>query len=346
MSRKKVYIGLDAHSKNCFFVVMDVRGRVGLRHQVKTSESTLVDFLRSVHGHRSLVYEEGMLSQWLYVLLKDEVEQLVVCKAPGHDGPKNDFKDAQEIADLLRTNRIKPVFHSADKIMELRTVISSYEDLRQDIVRTKNRYSALFRQSAIIVTGDKAYRDHDRIEELPTASQRFVAQPLFERLTLMQMQKEEFHKKFEENRQRYKAIRLIMSIPGFGIVRANQVVAIIVTPYRFATKYNFSAYSKLIKHEQTSDGNSYGKKTPKGQNQLKEIIRGATQTVLMCKESNAFRRGYDKRLAEGLSTKAAEKWARRAVAATVLGVWKSGRKYNDKHREATLRDTKSKQSVN
>ncbi|RLE44790.1 hypothetical protein DRJ25_06370, partial [Candidatus Woesearchaeota archaeon] len=92
-----------------------------------------------------------MVSQWLYMLLKDEVDHLVVCDAKFNkrSGPKNDKIDATELADLLRVNRLKPVFHTDDAMAELRTLMSGYYDLMQEIVRTKNRYSALYRQSAI-----------------------------------------------------------------------------------------------------------------------------------------------------------------------------------------------------
>ena len=74
------YIGMDAHSKTCFFVVIDKRGKVLIKKRVNTNEADILSFVRSVKGKKKLAFEEGVLSQWLYVLLKDEVDELLVCK--------------------------------------------------------------------------------------------------------------------------------------------------------------------------------------------------------------------------------------------------------------------------
>ena len=90
------FIGLDAHSKTCFFVVLSKTGRVTERRRVTTNEGEILRFVRAVNGPKKLAFEEGVLSHWLYLLLKDEVDELVVCQPMEHDGPKNDERDAGE----------------------------------------------------------------------------------------------------------------------------------------------------------------------------------------------------------------------------------------------------------
>ena len=105
------FIGLDAHSKTCFFVVLSKKGKVLKKARVRTSEADILGFVRSVKGQKKLAFEEGVISQWLFLLLKEEVEELVVCQPTERGGPKNDELDAGEIADLLRVGRLKSVFH-------------------------------------------------------------------------------------------------------------------------------------------------------------------------------------------------------------------------------------------
>ena len=100
-------IGMDAHSKTCFFVVMNQRGKILKKMRVKTNEAEIVAFVRSVKGKKKLAFEEGVITHWLYLLLKDEVEELVICQPQEREGPKNDELDAGEIADLLRVGRLK-----------------------------------------------------------------------------------------------------------------------------------------------------------------------------------------------------------------------------------------------
>lgn len=333
------YIGLDAHSRECFFVVLSESGKTLRRAKVATTERDLLSFVRSVKGRKKLVFEEGVVSQWLYLLLKDEVEELVVCQPQEHRGAKTDKIDAGEIADLLRVNRLKTVFHSDDELMDLRALVSGHSDLIDEIVRAKNRYRALFRQSAIRTAGNILYKSPEAIGQLPTESLRYVACPLFERISLLEEQKRGYEERFEANVRKYKPIRLIKTIPGFGSVRSNQVAGIMVTPYRFPDKYHFFSYSLLVKHDQVSGGKVYGRKRAYGQTVLKDVFKSAVFGAI--KSDNAFRRKHDEMLSNGSDVWAARNAVARMLAATVLGVWKSGKKYNDKHREVTRRRNQS-----
>ena len=126
-----------------------------------------------------------------------------------------------------------------------------------------------------------------------------------------------------------------MTIPGIGPVRANQIVAIMVTPFRFPDKYNFFSYAKLTKHNRMSDGKQYGKRQGNGQPLLKGIFK---MSVFGAKKSNtAFRRKYEDMRAAGADDRAARNAVAKKIAATVLAVWKTGKDYDDKYMEVTQR---------
>jgi transposase len=335
-------IGMDAHSRHSYFVDMNRKGQVLHRKRVDTSEAEILGFVRSLEGTKALTFEESTLSQWLYLLLKDEVDELVVANPAAITrcgAAKTDFIDATELADLLRVGRLKGVFHTDDDRMELRALISGYNDLVQEIVRTKNRLKALFARSALASRGTGIYTDEARIRELPSLARREVAKTLFDQLKLLESQRREVYwERFRKNRRRFSEIRLLCTIPAFGIVRSNQVVGIIVTPERFSDKYHFFSYAKLVRHKQGSDGKQYGNKQGHGQVQLKSIFKSATISAL--RGDNAFRRKYDQMRTAGTPDKAARNSVARALAATVLGVWKTGKKYNDHYREVKQRQNR------
>lgn len=337
------YIGIDAHSRTCFFAVLGKNGKVLKTMRVNTCEKEILAFIRSVKGYKKVAFEEGAISQWLYVLLKDEVNELTVCQLSGQKGAKTDRIDAIEIADLLRINRLKVVFHNDSEFINLRAVISGYDDLVQELVRTKNRYKALFRQVAIIEDGCSFYKSPETIGQLRTDSQAYVAIKLFEQMELLERQKSEFMELFESNARKYKSIKLLTSIPGIGAVRANQLVAIVVTPYRFPTKYKFFAYAMLTKHLRRSDGNTYGKRLASNQRTLKGIFKSAIKDAL--RSENSFQRKYDEMIKKGSDHRCAQNAACKMLAAIVLGVMKSGKKYNDKQWEVTRRRNKTCHSV-
>lgn len=336
--KTRYWIGLDAHSRNCFFVVIDDAGKIVRREQVVTTEREVLRVVRAVPGKKRLAVEETELAQWLYVLLHDEVEELVICNAAHNGkqaGPKTDFLDAAELADLLRVGRLRPVFHDAGPLMELRTLVSGYQDLVQDMVRSKNRYKALYRMSALPTSGSAFYDDSKKLKLLPTTAQRFVAAPLQAQIKRFEECQQEYQRRFEANARRYKPIDLVSSVPGFGPVRSNEVVAIVVDPHRFADKYKFFSYSMLVSHRQMSDGRQYGSVHAHGRSQLKSIFKSAALSTLQ--SDNAFRRKYDRMIAAGSSDKAARCAVARSLAATVLGVWKSGKKYDDNYQEEQSR---------
>ncbi|MBK8200775.1 MAG: hypothetical protein IPK68_00095 [Bdellovibrionales bacterium] len=75
----KYYIGLDAHSTTSTFAVVDENGQCVLRETVKTSEQSLVHVINRIHGERHMTFEESTISQWLYIQLKDKVDNLLIC---------------------------------------------------------------------------------------------------------------------------------------------------------------------------------------------------------------------------------------------------------------------------
>lgn len=332
------YIGLDAHSRNCFFVILSKSGKLLEKVRIVTAEMELLNYVRSIKGRKKLILEESSISQWIYILLKDEVDELIICQPVASSGPKTDWIDATELADSLRINKFKEVFHSDTALMELRSLVSGYQDLQQEIVRTKNRYSALFRQCAISIKKSKMYHFDEAIPCLSTENMRYVAASLGERLILLQKQKAGFVELFERNVLHYKEIRLLTTIPGIAATRANQIAAIVVTPYRFSSKYKFYAYSMLVKHNRISDGKSYGKRSPHGQSTLKKIFKASAHSALMGQSS--FRRHYEMLKAQGKDEKASRNSVSRLIAATTLGIWKSGKKYDDKYMEVIRRRNK------
>ena len=336
------FIGMDAHSKTCFFIVMNKRGKVVAKERVETNESNILSFVRSVKGPKKLAYEEGVLSQWLFILLNHEVEELVVCQPSEHKGPKTDEIDAAEIADLLRVGRLKTVFHADNELINLRTLVSGYEDLTRVLCQEKNRLKALFRHVAIPTKGAKIYSSTEMAWQLPTDTQQYVACTLYEQIDLLEEQRRGYQERFDSNAKRFKEIKRLMSIPGIGPVRANQIVAIMVTPFRFEDKYHLFSYAKLTGHTKLSDGKKYGKKPAQGSPLLKEVFKSA---VLGATKSNtAFKRKYDEMRAAGSDDRAARNAVAKKIAATVLAVWKTGKNYNDKHMEVTQRRNKKSHS--
>jgi len=81
-------------------------------------------------GERWVTCEEGTCAGWLYDLRHPHVAQLIVCNpwknALLKYGNKSDQIDARKLAELLRGNHLKPVYHGENGVRTLRELARSY----------------------------------------------------------------------------------------------------------------------------------------------------------------------------------------------------------------------------
>jgi transposase len=151
MNQEK-YIGMDVHQATISVAVMDAGGKLIMECLLETKASTIVEFIQGLQGTLSLTFEEGTSAAWLHDLLKPHVSRLVVCdprkNALLKDGSKSDRIDARKLAELLRTNQLKPVYHEEHGIRGLKELGRSYLTITKDVTRVMNRIKALYRSWA------------------------------------------------------------------------------------------------------------------------------------------------------------------------------------------------------
>src|SRR6266516_7091466 len=72
------YIGMDTHSQTCTLRALTPSGKEVTRQVVETNGAALVQAIRSIPGTKHVCIEEGTQSAWIYELLKNEVDEIVV----------------------------------------------------------------------------------------------------------------------------------------------------------------------------------------------------------------------------------------------------------------------------
>jgi transposase len=117
-----------------------------------------------------VTFEEGIWSAWRYDLLHSHVDKLVVCNPRKNallkDGNKSDRIDARKLADLLRGNQLKPVYHRETAVRMLRELSRSYLTIVKDLSRVMNRLKAVYRSWAIPCAGRDVYYARHRAQWL------------------------------------------------------------------------------------------------------------------------------------------------------------------------------------
>src|ERR1017187_3261536 len=124
------YIGLDVHQATISVAVMDPMGKVVMESILETKAATILGFFAALRGTLSVTFEEGTCAAWLYDLLKPHVAKLLVCNPRKNallkDGNKSDRIDARKLAELLRGDQLKPVYHGETGVRMLRELARSY----------------------------------------------------------------------------------------------------------------------------------------------------------------------------------------------------------------------------
>lgn len=344
----KYYIGLDAHAASSTAVVVDEFGKVVLKEQFKTTEGNLTRFLDGISGKKILTFEETHLAQWLYVLLKDQVDELIVCNPvfiAAKPGAKTDLRDAIHLAQELRTGHLVPVYHDESHWIELRTLVYGYLALVGEIIRAKNRVKAVFRSEAIDTSASNFYETiRDDLPKLSHASAKFVAENLYWQIESLEKRKSEYREVLRRNSKKYKPIRNLMTIPGIDLIRASVITAVVCMPHRFKNKHQFWAYCGLVRHFQISDGKIYGNKKVHGRTELKEAYLGAAESAL--RTEGLFRDYYDQLRRKGTGHLDAKRGLARKIASTSLSMLKNNAVFQDDFEEEQNRREDIRKSLN
>jgi hypothetical protein len=147
MSQEK-YIGRDVHQATIAVAVMDAADKV-MECRRETQVSTMVELIQRT-AHDSVSDLRGRnLGCLVTRSLEPHGRGRVVCDprqaARLKEGNQSDRIDARKLAEWLRTNQLKPVYHEEHGIRALRERGRSYLTIPQDVTRVRNRIKAPYR---------------------------------------------------------------------------------------------------------------------------------------------------------------------------------------------------------
>ncbi len=349
------YIGLDGHAQSCTLRVLTATGKDVGRQVVETNGSTLVQAIRSIPGTKHVCLEEGTQSAWLYELLRNEVEEIVVTVPPRREGNKDDATDALELAEGLRTGVIKRrVYKSCGPYSELRAAVRSYTTLKTDVGRAKSRLKAVYRSRGIPTPGDEVYQAgaHEKWERKLPPPQRESARMLYEEVEALTKLWVIAEERLEEASKEHKIIRMLSTAPAIGPIRSAEIVATVVTPQRFRTSRQFWAYCGLAVVTRSSSDWVAGphgwarSKTyqTRGLNRnrqptLKAVFKGAAHQLCTQMTSSPLHVAYKRLVDGGLKPNLAEVTIARRIAAAVLAMWKHEEVYDQAKQRSNLMQT-------
>jgi len=346
MSSEK-YIGLDVHQATISVAVMDSQGKIVMESILETKASTILEFFAGLRGTLSVTFEEGTSAAWLYDLLKPHVAKLLVCNPRRNallkQGNKSDKIDACKLADRLRLNDLKPVYHGETGVRMLRELARSYLTIVKDLTRVMSRVKALYRSWAIPCTGRDVYYTRHRsqwLDKIQEPGVRCRAEQLYQQLDMLQHLRQQARRALLAESRKHTITAKLRQIPALGPIRSALAVALIQTPNRFRSKRQLWTYSGL--GLETRDSGEYyyvrgevrrRKKqvTIRGLNKdynhdLKGLFKAAAIRASVL--PGPFQDFYQRSLAKGIKPTMVRLTLARKIAAITLTLWKKGENFD------------------
>ena len=316
------YIAVDWSIRNMAIARMTSKHNKIHVIDVRSDVMELQVYLKSLSGSKIMAIEETTTSQWLYTELKDHVKRLLICDPVRNhllsEGAKTDKIDATKLVQLLKANLLKEVYHSSDRFLNLRRVVSGYGDVIQAGVRLKNQRYSLLRACGLTGAEKKIL--------LKRAEDQLVLDGIERQIASCEHEREVYVQEFAKLAKQHPEIRHQESLPGIGLIGAVKIVSRVVSPHRFADPGRFLSYAGLIKLERTSGMVTYGRKNSRYCRELKSVYK--TGAVTAIGGNNPINDYYEYLIREKKypDYQARHKAARR-LAILSWGVFKSGEKY-------------------
>jgi transposase len=349
------YIGIDVHQATSVFSIIDSKGKFLGEAVLGTKPTTIIDYLKGQRGTLWVTFEEGTYANWLYDVIEPHVAKLIVCDPRKNklDGNKSDKIDARRLAELLRLNALKAVYHGKDSTKTLKELARSYVSLQQDSTRVMNRIKAMYRSRGITCRGTSVYQPENRkewIEKLADRGPHHRAERLLKQLELLQELSLEAQEDLVCESRKHKSYKILKGVPGLGPIRVALILAFVVTPYRFQNKRQFWTYagfsvvrrgSAEYEIDQGKLKRTKKKPLPRGLNRnynrvLKNVFKGAALTAAY---RGPFKKAFDQRVANGTAPNIALLTLARKIASITLALWKKGEPFDIKRHRLSEQTT-------
>jgi transposase len=341
------YIGLDVHKESISIAVLNAAGKIVMECVIETKAITLLQFLGGLRGELHVTFEEGTSAAWLYDLIQPHVTQVVVCdprqNALLNAGNKSDRIDARKLAELLRGNQLKAVYHGEHGVRTLKELVRSYLTISKDVARVMTRVKAIYRSWAIPCTGKQVYAPHHRAEWLAKISDPGVhrrAEFYYQQLDALRSLRQQVRRELLAESQKHPAWKLLCQIPSIGPIRAAILIGILQTPHRFRTKRQLWTFSGFgIETHSSADYRSVEGQLRRAQKQvsirglnsnhnhdLKNLFKGAA--IVAASKPGPFQEFYTALLARGIRPDMARLTLARKIASITLLIWKKGVRFD------------------
>ncbi len=296
------YSGLDVSLETTFISIIDEKGKIVSEANVKTGVESIYKYL----AEQNLAYERiGLESGQLSIsLCKGLVKKglNVICVEARHMAAalsakinKNDKNDARGIAQMMRVDLYKTVKIKSDESCQIKMLLGS----RRQLVNTKQQVNGSIRGllkiyglkiGARTATKSFAEKVKESISKLDSYSKASIEALL---VNSEQLEKSilKLDKLLIKLGKEDKACKLLMTVPGVGIITALSYKSSLDDPTRFEDSEVVGAYMGLTPKQYSSgEVDRHGHISKMGPKECRSMLYEAAQSILtVCKKSSKLK---------------------------------------------------------
>jgi transposase len=248
------YVGIDVSLELSSVCVVDATGRIVREAKVASEPEALIAWLRGLGLALARVgLEAGPLSQWLYAAMRDAglpvelLETRHVRDAFKAMPVKTDRKDARGIAQLLRLGWFRPVHCKSASAQETRALLTARKLLQTKHLDVEMSLRGVLRGFGLKVGRTTPRSFPARVRELVEghATLTAVAEALLAARETLGAQLRELEKRLRDQAREDERARLLMTVPGVGVIVALTFAAAVDDPGRFRSSKTAGAHFGL-----------------------------------------------------------------------------------------------------
>ncbi len=338
------YAGIDVSLELSSVCVVDATGRIVREAKVASEPEALIACLRGLGLELARVgLEAGPLSQWLYAAMRDAglpvelLETRHVRDAFKAMPVKTDRKDARGIAQLLRLGWFRPVHCKSVSAQETRALLTARKLLQTKHIDVEMSLRGLLRGFGLKVGPTTSRSFAARIRELVEghAILTAVADALLAARETLGAQLRDLEKRLRDQARQEKRVRLLMSVPGVGVIVALTFAAAVDDPGRFRSSKTVGAHFGLApKRYQSGETDVTGRISKMGDANVRTTLYEAAHIILTRPVKGSALKSWAARLARRTGMRKAKVALARKLAVVMHRMLVTGKPFAAEHAAA------------
>jgi transposase len=284
------YAGIDVSLEASSVCVIDANGKIFRESKVASEPEALIAWFGSLRVSLMRIgLEAGPLSQWLYAAMRSAglavelLETRHVRNAFKIMPVKTDRKDARGIAELMRLGWFRPVHCKSMAAQETRALLTARKLVQKELLETESSLRGILRGFGLKVGKTTPVRFDGRIRELVAGhpSLEVIADAMLSVRAVLRREFDGFEKRLRAMARGDTRVRLLMSVPGVGVIVSLTYVCAIDDPSRFKSSKTVGAHFGLTPTRyQSGETDRTGRISKIGDSSVRAVLYEAAHVIL------------------------------------------------------------------